>query len=127
VSADSSSYGIGAVLLQQQSDGTWRPVTFVSRALNDVEKRYSQVEQECLALTYSAERPSDYLIGTKFVLQTDHKPLVALLSPQRALDDIPPRIQRMRILTDALQLLSGIFARQSAVHGGYAVEISASG
>jgi transposase InsO family protein len=97
VSADSSSYGIGAVLLQQQSDGTWRPVTFVSRALNDVEKRYAQVEKECLALTYSAERLSDYLIGTKFVLQTDHKPLVSLLSPQRALDDIPPRIQRMRI------------------------------
>jgi hypothetical protein len=40
VSADSSSYGIGAVM-QQQSDGTWRPVTFVSRALNDVEKIYT--------------------------------------------------------------------------------------
>jgi hypothetical protein len=97
VSADSSSYGIGAVMQQQQSDGTWRPVTFVSRALNDVEKRYAQVEKECLALTYAAERLSDYLIGIKFVLQTDHKPLLALLSPQRALDDIPPRIQRMRI------------------------------
>jgi hypothetical protein len=82
---------------QQQSDGTWRPVTFMSRSLNDVEKRYAQVEKECLALTYAAERLSDYLIGIKFVLQTDHKPLLALLSPQRALDDIPPRIQRMRI------------------------------
>jgi hypothetical protein len=55
------------------------------------------VEKECLALTYAAERLSDYLICIKFVLQTDHKPLLALLSPQRALDDIPPRIQRMRI------------------------------
>jgi hypothetical protein len=56
VSADSSSFGIGAVLLQQQSDVTWRPGTFVSRALNDVQKRYAQVEKKCLALTYSAER-----------------------------------------------------------------------
>jgi hypothetical protein len=55
------------------------------------------VKKECLAFTYSAERLSDYLIGTKFVMQTDHKPLVALPSPERALDDIPPSIQRMRL------------------------------
>jgi hypothetical protein len=93
VSADSSLYVIGAVMQQQESDGTWRPVAFVSRALNDVEKRYAQVEKESLALTCAAERLSDYFIGIKFVLQTDHKPL---MSPQRALDNIPPRIQRMR-------------------------------
>lgn len=97
VSADSSSYGLGAVMVQRQPDNTWRPVTFVSRALNDIEKRYSQLEKECLALTFAAERLSDYLIGIRFVLQTDHKPLLTLLSPQRALDDIPPRVQRMRI------------------------------
>jgi transposase InsO family protein len=97
VSADSSSYGLGAVLLQQQTDGSWRPVIYTSRSLTDVEGRYAQVEKECLALTWAAERLADYLIGIRFVLQTDHKPLVSLLSPRRALDDIPPRIQRMRI------------------------------
>jgi hypothetical protein len=56
VSADSSSHGIGAEMVQQQLDGTWRPVTFVSHLddldeLNDVKKRYAQVEKECLALT----------------------------------------------------------------------------
>ena len=96
VSADSSSYGLGAVLKQRQLDNTWRPVVFASRALTDIEKRYAQVEKECLALTWACERFSDYLIGSQFTLQTDHKPLTSLLSPQCALDDVPPRIQRMR-------------------------------
>jgi hypothetical protein len=97
VAADSSSFGLGAVLLQQQTDNTWRPVTFASRSLTDVERRYAQVEKECLALTWACERLADYLVGIRFQLQTDHKPLVSLLSPQRALDDVPPRIQRLRI------------------------------
>ena len=92
VSADSSSYGLGAVLKQRQLDNTWRPVVFASRALTDIEKRYAQVEKECLALTWACERFSDYLIGSQFTLQTDHKPLTSSLSPQRALDDVPPRI-----------------------------------
>ncbi len=98
VSADSSSYGLGAVLKQQQEDSTWRPVVFASRTLTDTERRYAQVEKECLALMWACEKFEDYLVGAqRFVLHTDHKPLVSLLSPERALDDLPPRIQRFRI------------------------------
>ena len=42
VSADSSDYGIGAVLCHKL-DGAERPVCFVSRTLNDTERRYSPV------------------------------------------------------------------------------------
>jgi hypothetical protein len=31
VSAHSSSFGLGKVLLQRQADNTWRPVAFASR------------------------------------------------------------------------------------------------
>lgn len=41
VSADASSYGIGAVLFQIQKDGRRAPVTYVSRSLSTTEKRYS--------------------------------------------------------------------------------------
>ena len=97
VSADSSSYGLGAVLKQRQHNSSWKPVVFASHVLNDVKRRNAQIEKECLALTRACKRFSDLLIGMQFMLQTDHKLLVTLLSPQRALDDVPPRIQHMRI------------------------------
>ena len=50
ISADTSSYGLGAVLLQYHSD-TWKPVAFASHSLTDTECRYVQIEKEALALT----------------------------------------------------------------------------
>lgn len=96
VAADASSYGIGAVLTQKQTDGTWRPITYISRSLTDTEKRYAQIEKEALAATWACERLYSYLLGLKFTLITDHKPLLPLLG-SRGLDELPPRILRFRL------------------------------
>lgn len=96
VSADSSSYALGAVLLQQQGDDTLKPVAYASRALSDTERRYAQIEKEALATTWACERFSDFLIGIDFHIETDHKPLVPLLG-SKDLDELPPRIQRLRM------------------------------
>ena len=45
VNADASSYRIGGVVMQQQDNGDWKPISYVSRALSPVECRYSQVEK----------------------------------------------------------------------------------
>jgi len=96
VSADSSSYGLGAVLNQKQPDGTWRPVAYCSRSLSNTEGRYAQIEKESLALTWACEHFSDYLIGKHFLAETDHKPLVSLLGSKN-LEELPIRIQRFRM------------------------------
>ena len=96
VSADASSYGIGAVISQQQPSGEWQPVSFQSRSLTPTERRYAQIEKEALALTWACERFSDYLIGKHFVIETDHKPLVPLLSTT-PLNSVPPRVLRFRL------------------------------
>ena len=96
VSADASSFGLGAVLLQTQADGSQRPVSYQSRSLTPAETRYSQIEKEALAVTWACDRFSELLIGTHFHIETDHKPLVSLLG-SRPLDDLPPRVLRFRL------------------------------
>ena len=87
------------MLTQKQSDGSWRPVAYASRALTNTEVRYAQIEKESLAATWACERFSDYLIGKDFSLETDHKPLVTLLGSKN-LDELPARVQRfwMRLM-----------------------------
>ena len=95
IAADASAYGMGAVLLQQQS-GAWQPVAFASRSMTDTEKRYSQIEKEALALVWACEKFSDYVIGKAIFVETDHKPLVPLLDKTN-LDCLSPRVLRFWI------------------------------
>ncbi|CAL8139314.1 unnamed protein product [Orchesella dallaii] len=96
VSSDASSYGLGSVLLQQQADGNWKAVAFASRTMTSAEQRYAQIEKEALAMTWACERFRDYLMGKEFVIQTDHKPLLPIMT-SKSIDDLSPRLQRFRI------------------------------
>ena len=70
---------LGAVLTQQHGE-TWRVVSYTSRSLSDVERRYSQTEKEVLALVWACERFNMYTTGLSFELETDHKPLERIYS-----------------------------------------------
>lgn len=96
VSADSSSYGLGAMLTQVNEDGSKSIVAYASRTLSDTEKRYSQIEKECLALVWAVERFKDYVYGISLHLETDHKPLVQILQT-KPIDDLTPRLMRLRM------------------------------
>jgi len=88
VAADASSFGLGAVLTQKQSDNQWRPIAYASSALSSAETRYAQIEKEAQAITYTCEQFQEYLTGRPFHIHTDHKPLVPILST-KSLDDLP--------------------------------------
>ncbi|XP_041357514.1 uncharacterized protein LOC121374482 [Gigantopelta aegis] len=96
ISSDASSYGLGGVLLQKQSDGNLKPVAYASRTLSETEQRYAQIEKEALAITWSCERFRDFILGLEFHIETDHKPLISLLGSKN-LEQLLPRIQRFRM------------------------------
>ena len=95
VSADASSYGLGVVLLQKTSND-WQPVAYTSRSLSETERRYAQIEKEALAITWACEKVAMYILGKRFTIKTDHKPLVPLMSTKH-LDSFPPRVLRFRL------------------------------
>ncbi|XP_034243498.1 uncharacterized protein LOC117646566 [Thrips palmi] len=106
VSADASSFGLGAVLEQLHESweyngavlrDIWRAVYYASRTLTDTESRYAQIEKEALALTWACEKLEIFIIGdSDLVLRTDHKPLLSLLG-QKPLSELTPRLQRLRM------------------------------
>ena len=79
--ADASPVGLGAVLIQEL-DGERQVVAYASRTLSPVERRYSQTEREALALVWACEHFRMYLLGKRFTLLTDHKPLEVIYSPR---------------------------------------------
>lgn len=96
MSADASSFRLGAVLLQEQPTGQRRAVAFASRSLTSTEQRYSQTEKEALAVTWAVQRFEEFVRGLQFYIETDHQHLVALLGSMDV-DMLPPRIQRFRL------------------------------
>ena len=58
VTADVSSYNLGAVIMQRQ-DSQWKPIAYASRSMNETEQRYTQIKKEAhgharsLQITYS--------------------------------------------------------------------------
>ena len=95
VSADASSFCLGAVLLQQ-SDKGWKAVAYASRSMTETERQYAQIEKEALATTWACEKLTDYILGRDFLIETDHKPLVSLLNSKHV-DHLPPRMLRFRL------------------------------
>ncbi|XP_064462820.1 uncharacterized protein K02A2.6-like [Ornithodoros turicata] len=79
---DASNTGVEAVLLQAKRGEMFRPVVYLSRALTDIEKKYSQTEKEALAVVWAVKRCRLYLYGVEFELITDHKALEIIYGPR---------------------------------------------
>ena len=81
VTTDASGIGIGATLEQKVEGVGWAPVSFWSRKLAVAETRYSVTDQEWLAVVEAVTRQwRHWLKGRKFVLRTDHGPLIQILT-----------------------------------------------
>ena len=89
---DASRKGLGACLLQNE-----KLVYFASKALTEMQKGYMAIELESLVVAWAMEKFHHFLYGNQFTLETDQKPLEAILS--KSLNQATPRLQRILIRT----------------------------
>ena len=89
---DASTKGLGACLLQDD-----KPIYFASKVLTETQRGYVTIEIKSLAIAWAVEKFHHFLYGCHFILETDQKPLEAILS--RNLNQATPRIQCILIRT----------------------------
>ena len=79
LSTDASKVALGACLMKEcivDGETILKPALYLSRCLNLSEKNYPIIELECLAVAWSVRKLQKYLLGRKFVILVDHKPLL---------------------------------------------------
>jgi hypothetical protein len=74
---DSSQYATGACLFQKDKDES-RPILFISKKFSEGESKLSALERECLGILIMITKLKYYLLGRRFVLIVDAKPLIYL-------------------------------------------------
>ena len=87
---DASPVGLAALLTQEG-----KIIAYSSRALTDVESRYSQTEKEALAIVWAIEHFHLYLYGHSFELVSDHLPLETIFNNPKT--KTSARIERWRL------------------------------
>ena len=85
IKADVLDFAIGAILSQEQLDGKWKPVAFLSHALNPTERNYEVYSKELLAVMTALTKWRQYVLGAKevFEIHNDHKNLRYFRKPQK--------------------------------------------
>lgn len=82
----------GAILAQQYDD-IELPVAFASQTFTKGEANKSTIERELAAIHLAIKYFRPYIYGTKFVIKTDHRPLVYLST----MKDPSSKLTQMRL------------------------------
>lgn len=85
---DASQHGLGAALIQDNG-----PVAYASKALNETQRRYAQIEKELLAIVFGCKRFHQHVYGKTITIETDHKSLENIF--RKPLSQAPSRLQKM--------------------------------
>ena len=79
-------------------------IAYASNSLTSCQRNYAQIEKEMLAIVCGCTKFQDYIYGLpKITVETDHKPLEAIL--QKPLHQAPTRLQKMIMSIQKYSLL----------------------
>jgi hypothetical protein len=72
VHVDASSITLGAIFPYLGEGEIYYPITFASRKLSKMEKKYTTIECEGLAMVYAMHKFIHYLLGSHFKMYTNN-------------------------------------------------------
>ena len=101
---DASIKGLGPCLLLEE-----KPVYFASKALTEAQWGYVAIKLESLAVDWTMEKFYHFLHASHFLLETNQKPLEAILS--KSINQATPRLQRILIRTFPIPFHCVIYTR----------------
>ena len=112
VTSDASTYGIGGILSQYDDDGNERAISYMSKKLNAAQTNYSATDLEILAVVTALEHFRPYLMGNKFKLVTDHRPILYLQNMKN------PSARHFRYIMRLQEYDFSIEHRKGVLNGG---------
>jgi hypothetical protein len=74
ITTDASDLGLGAVLCQRYHDQEY-VIQYISRTLQSNEVKWSVREKEILAVLWACQQFCAFVLGSKFIVETDHESL----------------------------------------------------
>ncbi|EIE84465.1 hypothetical protein RO3G_09175 [Rhizopus delemar RA 99-880] len=83
IECDASDFAIGAVLLQEEENGVWKPLAFESKKLSQAERNYPAQERELLSILHALRTWRCFIEGNEYQVFTDHLPLKYLRSQNK--------------------------------------------
>ncbi|GKT32732.1 Transposon Tf2-6 polyprotein [Aduncisulcus paluster] len=88
---DASTTGIGGILLQN-IDGKEKVISLFSKKFTPAESAWSTIEQEGFGVVYGILKNKEFLLGSEFVVETDHKNLLYIFKSE------VPKLVRWRLI-----------------------------
>ena len=94
IACDALSLGIKGTLFHRYPDGSERLIANISKILSKSQRNYSQIQKEALAIVFVVKKFFQCLFGQKFILVTDHKPLLAIYGNKKSSGIVANRLAR---------------------------------
>ena len=106
VTCDASAYGAGATLSQLQ-EGVEKVLGYAGTSFNEAQCKYSPTDRELAAIRFAVVHFKPLLYGRKFLIRTDHEPLIYLYHMRRFDDRLHRTMEDLNIGHYELEYLPG--------------------
>jgi len=108
ITTDASDYAVSGVL-SQTDDKTKleRPIMFISKSLNETERRYTVTEKELLAIIHALDKFRPYIYGRQFHVYTDHRALIWLCGKKNPMSRLGRWSMRIAEYSAGIHFIAG--------------------